>query len=129
MEKRMLLLGLVFIVVGLCSSGALASPMGPPVAGLEVGQFSVGVEYSSTDMDVSIDGTLTASATGLGEVSEDYSDTTNVESNMIFGNIGYGIYDYLEVFVRLGMADASFENVDSNYKFAYGFGTKAMSLI
>ena len=52
MEKKMLWLGLMLMVVGLCSSGALATTMGPPAAGLDAGQFGVGLGYSTSDIDI-----------------------------------------------------------------------------
>ncbi|MGB2866614.1 MAG: hypothetical protein WBC05_25005, partial [Sedimentisphaerales bacterium] len=52
MEKKMLWLGLMLMVVGLCSSGALASTLGPPAAGLDAGQFSIGLEASSSNTAV-----------------------------------------------------------------------------
>ena len=56
MEKRMLWLGLILMVFGLCSSGAFAASMGPPVAGLEGGKWSIGIDYANTDMTVASKG-------------------------------------------------------------------------
>ena len=144
MEKRMLWLGLMLMVVGLCSSGALATTMGPPVAGLDAGQFSVGLGYSTSDIGIDLDGkftdqwevvevedhiifgiTTTTTTQSPFTVERDFED--EAESDMILANLGYGVFDYLEVFVLLGMDDLSLDEgpLDSDDELAYGFGTKA----
>ncbi len=125
MRKRILLLGVVLMVVGLCASAALAlDPMGPPAAGLKKGQFSAGVDYSYSEMKLKFNeshysggGTLTPFK------SKDF------RMNKVYANIGYGITNNLEVFLRLGTADVAFRNNNSDYyngdyDFAIGFGTK-----
>jgi hypothetical protein len=113
----------VFVVVllmfGLAGSALALAPMGPPTAGLKTGQFRVGVEYSYSDEDM--------------EVESETID--NVTSNMIFGNLGYGIMDEWEVFVRLGMANVEADDVwgsgvdvSGDFQFAWGFGTKVTFL-
>lgn len=138
MEKKLLF---VLVAVGLCSTAALAlDPMGPPAAGLKPGQWSAGIDYSHSDMDLKID--------GKWSWHEDYYDSggyyedwdsgkfkdkiKGVKVNKIYANIGYGICDNWDVFVRLGGADGDFGgsiedvggNFDSDYVFAYGFGTR-----
>jgi len=114
MEKRILLLVVFLMGAGLWSSSALAlAPMGPPMASLEQGQFSAGVDYSFSEMDIEISGY------GLTWTEKD------IETNMIFANFGYGIAPNLEAFVRLGAANADFEGFSGDTQFAYGFGTKA----
>jgi len=135
MEKRILWLGLMLMVVGLCSSGALAASMGPPVAGLEAGKWSVGLDYAYTDMTVSEKGVYTESADIFVPPPDDARKTTpyemkdDFESNMLFVNFGYGISDKLEVFLRLGFSDIDFPTTDGDWDagsdFAYGLGAKA----
>jgi hypothetical protein len=133
MEKRMLWLGIVVVVVGLFSSGALATTMGPPVAGLEAGKFGVGIDYSNNDWTLDMDGDLTASGelvlggvvVDSGEESESIKDSVDFDSDMFFANLGYGVTDKVEVFARLGMADLGAEGFDSSQKFAWGLGAKA----
>ena len=130
MEKRMLWLGIVVMVVGLCSSGAFATTMGPPVAGLDAGQFSVGIDYSNSDVGVDADGKmkLHAESTLLPvpvSQSGDVKFEEDFESDMIFANIGYGASDNLEVFARLGMADLGADGYSSSQEFAWGLGAKA----
>ena len=113
MEKRILLLVVFLMAAGLWSSSALAlAPMGPPKASLEQGQFSAGVDYSFSEIDVEVSGY------GITFVGDD------VESNMVFANLGYGIAPNVEAFLRLGVADAESEGFSGDTEFAYGFGIK-----
>ena len=115
MEKKLLLVAVVLMVVALAGSAVLAlAPMGPPTAGLKTGQFRVGVEYSYSDVDMELDG----------------EELDGVSSNMIFGNLGYGIMDDWEVFVRLGVANVDIDDEDfsGDYGFAWGLGTKVTFL-
>jgi len=127
MEKKLRLLGVVLIVAMVAGSSALAlAPMGPPTAGLNQGQFRVGAEYGYSEMDLEID----ASTPGEGGTIVD------LESNMFFATLGYGVMDNWEFYVQLGVANAEFDKVegddgdddklgfDGDYGFAYGFGTK-----
>jgi hypothetical protein len=110
MKKRRLLL---VIVVGLCNTAAFGfAPLGPPTADLAEGQFRIGLDYAYSEAD------LEESALGLSATLK------NVESNMLMANLGYGVADNWEAFVRLGLADAEFESYDGDYELAYGFGTK-----
>jgi len=102
------------LIILIWSSQAMAlPPMGPPKADLEQGQYSVGSDYSFSVMDIELSGY------GLNVTQKD------VDSNMIFANLGYGIAPNLEAFVRLGAANAEFEGFSGDTEFAYGFGTKA----
>ena len=135
MEKRMLWLGIMLMVFGLCSSGAFAASLGPPVAGLEAGKWSIGIDYAYTDMTVSEKGVWTESAdifvpppadartTAPYEMKDDY------KSNMVFANFGLGISDKLEIFLRLGSSDLDVDveggDWDGGSDIAYGLGAKA----
>jgi hypothetical protein len=128
MEKKLRLLGVVWIVAMVAGSSALAlAPMGPPTAGLNQGQFRVGAEYGYSEMDLEID-------PNNWPVDGTIKD---LESNMFFATLGYGVMDNWEVYVQLGVANAEFDKMewsddpndekwgfDSDYEFAYGFGTK-----
>lgn len=113
MEKRMLLLVVALMVAVLWSSAAWAlRPMGPPMAGLEQGQYSVGFDFSYSKMNLEADG-------GTAE---------DVESLAYLANLGYGIADNYEAFIRLGLAGITVEDPDKDFEgdnqFAYGFGIK-----
>ena len=124
MAKKLLLLTVVFIVVALTGSAALAlAPMGTPTAGLKQGQFRAGVDYSFSETDLELK----------------WSDATDtikdLQSNGIWANLGYGLADMWEAFVRLGAANGEFDKIetaegdedvgfDGDYGFSFGFGTK-----
>lgn len=113
MEKKLLLVAVILMVVTLAGSAALAlAPMGPPTAGLKTGQFRVGVEYAYSDVDMELDG----------------DELDGVTSNMIFANLGYGVMDDWEGFVRLGAANVDVEDFSGDYGFAWGLGTKVTFL-
>jgi hypothetical protein len=124
MEKRILLLGVVLVTVSFCSSTAMALDyMGAPAAGLKKGQFSAGVDYAHSEMDLKLnEGNFTVGGTLL-------SFKSKFRMNKVYANIGYGICDKLEAFLRLGGADASFKNnngatLNGDTDFAIGFGVK-----
>ncbi len=145
--KRTLWLGIVIVVVGLFSSGALAASMGPPVAGLDAGQFSVGFDYSMSDIGIegsskeegkwTYEWSRVDDATGDvidsgEEVEDEWSDKDkfkeDVEIDMYLANLSYGVSDNLEVALLLGMADFEIGDdggFDGSSEFAYGFGVKA----
>ena len=113
MKKTLFLLVVPLIVAGLLSSFALAlSPIGPPMAGLKEGQSSWGFDFSDSDIDIK--------ATGLG-LSGTLEDT---DSQLYLANLGLGLLDNFELFVRLGMCDHEFQGYQGGSGFAYGFGTK-----
>jgi len=112
-RKRMLLLVVALMVAVLWSSAAWAlRPMGPPMAGLEQGQYSVGFDFSYGKMNIEADG---------GTIED-------AESSAYLANLGYGISDNCEAFIRLGFAGFDVDDPDKDFEgdnqFAYGFGTK-----
>ena len=135
MEKRMFWSGLIFMVVGLCSSGVFAASMGAPVAGLEAGKWSVGLDYAYTDMTVAVKADYIESVDVFvpppadAVATDSYEMKDDFESNMLFVNFGRGITDKLEVFLRLGFSDIDLSIAngewDAGSNFAYGLGAKA----
>lgn len=125
---KKLIIAMVIIVPW--STSALAfDPMGPPTAGLRKGQFSAGAEYVFSEIDVEADG-LTIDGLTFG-------DTTikNITSNKVYANIGYGLTNEWDVFLRLGVADADIDKSgnrsnlgsllgNSDFGFAVGGGAK-----
>ena len=122
MEKKLLLV--VLVVVGLCSTVALAlDPMGPPTAGLKKGQWSAGIEWASSDMTVK---------RVMPRWFEPKHEADIPEMSKIYANIGYGFADNVEAFVRLGAGAADYERTtyswdwegSGDYRFTYGGGVK-----
>ena len=128
MEKRILLLVVFLMVAGLWSSSALAlPPIGPPKAGLDKDQYSAAFEYGYSDMELegSYKLKLEAPTVPLSYSEKRKVDIDDFKSSMFFGNLGYGITDNWEAFVRLGAADVDGgDEREFGHGFAYGFGTK-----
>ena len=103
----------VTIMVLMCSQAFGLTLMGPPMAELEQGQKCVGFNLSYSEMD------LEEKALGLSATLED------VESFSYLVNLGYGVSDGWDFFVRLGLTDIEYEDFNGSSEFAYGFGTKA----
>lgn len=99
------------IVVLMCSQAHGLTFMGPPKAELEQGQYSLGIDYSFSDVD--------AEVSGYG-----VSWTEDIKTNTLFFNLGYGIADGWEGFLRLGIADVEADDFNGDNEFVYGFGTK-----
>jgi hypothetical protein len=117
MNKKLLLVVVVLTALALTGSALALAPMGPPTAGLKTGQFRAGADYSYSSLDLKIDW-------GSGSYT-----VKDVKVNMWAANIGYGITDELEGFVRLGAANAEvdkdeFGSANGDYQFAWGLGTK-----
>lgn len=108
--KRSIFYLIVLLVFGGRAFGL--APMGSLVPELSQSQWSLGFDYSYSRFDVEL--------SGLGLTWTE----SNVKSNMIFANLGYGISNDWEVFLRLGLADAEVGSFDTSAEFAYGFGTK-----
>jgi hypothetical protein len=141
MRVRVIMMGLVLVFV---SSSAFAL-IGTPTAGLEKGKWSVGANYtySSQDLDKTKidydwswvdylpDGTVDDSASG----SSSYKlEIRNLNTNLYYGRLGYGLMDQWEVYGQVGLADVKAEskseggtrwygnNLDN--ELAWGLGTK-----
>jgi hypothetical protein len=118
--------------VGLCGSATLAmDPLGPPTAGLKQGQWSIGLEYSYSQMD------FEASSVQIGGSSYDDYDIESAKVNKVYANLGYGVLDNWEVFGRIGGSSVDFTSeiwdwYSSDYQMpfegdmgtAWGVGTK-----
>lgn len=133
---KILLSALVLMIAGLSGSNVFAlDMMGSPTAELEVNMFSGGLEYSLSKMDVDlIEGDLDLFQNGTFQTGPVESITIkDLKVNTLYANIGYGIFENYEVFVRMGAAHGNFgdslwnerEEFDNNYNFAIGAGAKA----
>ena len=109
--------------------------MGPPVAGLEWGQVEAGMNFTISKMDLELNGGL----------YDDYFDGIWIDSgealdvkfkdfkiNRAYANIGYGLMDGVEGFLRIGGANGKFddsiwlneEEFTSGAEFAFSGGVK-----
>ena len=135
--RSSLLVVLALIMVGPGGQIALAlDQMGPPVAGLEQGQFQVGVDFSYSEMDLELDnGTYVELLDGAFPIAGEATSFTlkDFEATKTFVNLGYGFSDIVEGFLRVGGTKGQFgdsigedgEEFDSGNNLAVGGGLKA----
>jgi hypothetical protein len=93
--------------------------IGPPRADLKQGGVGIGFNYSYSREDVEFRGQL------LGWPTK--ATFEDVESNKYYGNMTFGLADYLNVFVRLGAADVDYDDLsfDASPDPYWGYGIKA----
>lgn len=142
MEKRMLVVA-VITAVGVFSSAAIAGgPLGPPKAFVGHGKWLVDVEYAHEDID------LTSCGKGLffdwngsdpieGRITK--FGIEDLESDMFFGSLAYGLCDTWDLYARLGAANAKDKleafgtalslpgesyDFSGSHGFAWGVGTR-----
>jgi hypothetical protein len=128
---------MMLLAVGLAAPAALGlDPMGPPTTSHKQGRFTAGIDYSYSNMDLELnDGRWIEYLDGLFSDSGQAQSFTlnNLKMNKAYVNLGYGIVDNLELFLRLGAAQADFgdsiwednEQFDSGAELALGAGMRA----
>ena len=96
---RRSLLGLVLFVMALCNLPALGLDfMGAPCASLEQGQYSIGFNYSYSDMDIDIKGSYFGNYAGsIVELPKE------IKINKYYGVLGYGIRQNWDAYLMLGV--------------------------
>lgn len=117
--NRMLL---SIVVVGMfCSAAFALVPMGPPMAGLPQGGYSVGVGYAFSDMNLEVSGPVS----GGGEAV-----INDIQNDMYYLCLGYGISDDWTLYGGIGAVNAEFtadgagNDFEGDTGFAFGIGTK-----
>ena len=107
--KASFILALIVIFVSV-SPVAMAGTVGSPKATVEQGSFQVGAEIDLWERDMEVE-------TG---------DEGEVEGKKILVDGTYGISDKIDVFAKIGMADAKIDDIDFEYDMdiAYGIGDK-----
>jgi hypothetical protein len=146
MGKKIPLFTLVSVALGVCCSAAPAgSPMGPPRALVGHHRWVVDFEYAHQKIDLGTCGQCTEVYDPLWWDNPFTSSARfkikDLKSDMFFGSLGYGVRENVDVFVRLGAADAKDEigpidfttcpdcehyfGFDGGSGFAWGFGAKA----
>ena len=140
---------LAVISVGLAlavwtATASAGAPLGPAMATLEQGETSLGFEFAQETMTLSASGNCVESVLGGGtDAYTQKFEIEDLESNMFFARLTYGLTDQWDVYLRLGAADgqddlnlkggtglltgagASTIAMDGGYGFAYGVGTRA----
>jgi len=135
--RKIWLLGLTLMIIGLGGSNVFALDlMGPPVNELEKGMFRGGIDYSSSTMELKlIEGQSSVHINGefYGRSIVESITIEDFKVNTLYANVGYGIDENYEVFLRMGVANATFgdslweesEEFDNKYNFAISAGAKA----
>jgi len=131
-------LGFAIVIIYISGSAVFAlSPMGPPASGLKQEDFKIGADFSHSEIDLKFnDGEYFEYLDGWFDASGAEPDLKlkNVKINTVYVNLGYGVTDFFEVFLRLGGTNARFsgstfwpsgEEFESNTDFAIGGGFKA----
>lgn len=146
MRKTVASLAVGLIIVGALSSVAFALPMmGPPKAMVGQEQWSIGLGYSYSQMDLEASG-KSREDPGSGVWAPWQSskhDVLDLTSNIVLGQLGYGVAENLDVFLYLGASDAQddmketlsegipgdkYTGLDAGFGLAYGFGARATFL-
>ena len=146
MEKKISFITLVSVALSVCCSAALAgSPMGPPRALVGHRRWVVDFEYAHQKIDLETCGHCTQVYDPLWWdnpfTSSSKFEIKDLKSDMFLGSLGYGLRENVDVFVRLGAADAKDEigpiefttcpecehyfDFDGGSGFAWGLGTRA----
>lgn len=124
------LLAVAIVVLCFCGSVTFAlDPIGSPAGTLKRGQFAIGADYSFSKMDFKAKGRSILTIYNLtnGDIigiqsQEQRLSLDGVKVHKAYTNLGYGITDSLEAFLRLGAANAEWKG-DSDTHFSFGFRT------
>jgi len=108
--KNVLYLLCIVVVAGLLSSSAQAlTPIGPPAATLDKGQFAAGFGYSHWKGDFEV------SALGYTAIAKD------IEVGSYLANLVYGINANWELQIDLGVSETEYQGFESTGDFTGGF--------
>jgi hypothetical protein len=144
MMKKTILVGLLMVALSLPSIGWAATVGNIAETQGALGKFSLGLEYDGVfdrDMDwksgsltvTGPDGTVTESFPFPGDRIEDME----IDSNRVFLKGALGLHPNVDIFLKLGMADANWEakynepgypdekiEFEDDWDFAWGIGAK-----
>ena len=113
MKTVLFLLCFSVVLSGLLSSSALAlTPIGPPVATLDRGQFAAGFGYGYSELDIEVH------SLGISVIAEDQEVTT------YFANLFFGLDAAWELQVDIGSSNYDVEGSSGSDDFAFGLGLK-----
>lgn len=127
--RKSQLAGAIIVLCFCCSAGFALDPLGSASDKLQKGQFGIGVDYSDSDIDFKAKGrsnleiynVTIGSLVGI-QSEKQRLDLDGVEVQKAYANLGYGITDNLEAFLRLGAADADWRD-DGDTHFSFGLRT------
>ena len=134
-------LSFVFTLICLsCPTSFGLDLMGPPASDLEFGQLQIGIDYSYGEVDLELNnGRYITYLDGWFDDagSKNSYSLKNMRVRKFYANLGYGLAYNLDSFIRIGGANARFDNsafspefwpggqeFDSHTDFSVGFGLK-----
>jgi len=127
--KKPLLAVAIAVLCFCCSVTFALDPIGSPAGTLKRGQFGIGADYSFSDIDFKAKGrnilTIYNLTNGyiIGTQSqEQHLSLDGIKVHKAYANLGYGITDSLEAFLRLGAANAEWKD-DGDTHFSFGLRT------
>jgi hypothetical protein len=123
------LAGVIIVLCFCCSASFALDPLGSASDKLKKGQFAIGVDYSNSDMDFKAKGrsnlaiynVTIGSLVGI-QSEKQRLNLDGVEVQKAYANLGYGITDNLEAFLRLGASDTDWRD-DGDTHFSFGLRT------
>ncbi len=143
MQRKIAPLAVILIVLGVCSSVVSALPlMGPPRALIGQDQWNIGLGYSYSQMDLEASGKSREDpGTGIwGPWLSSKHDIKDLTSNVVLGQLGYGVSESVDISLYLGVSDAQddmkestagvypgdkYTGMDCGFGFAWGLGARA----
>jgi hypothetical protein len=102
MKKTLIVMSMLFLAALSVDVSAIGN-IGAPTAELRAGQWSVGGDYSYSDIDLD-----TGRTKGIHSISGPFDtafEFDDVKTNFYYATLGYGLADNWEVYGRLGIAD------------------------
>lgn len=119
------------------------TPLSSPRAVAGDQKWLIGFGLGHQSMDLQLDGSYSETVTGVGTQSApgEY-DMDNLKKTMVFGQFGFGLHEKWDLFLQLGLSDASGDvklapsgtplyiangeqfEYDSSMSFAWGLGTR-----
>jgi hypothetical protein len=132
--KALLVISAVISMV--YSSAYALAPMGPPKSILEQDQWSLGLEYGLSEMDIETS-KGTATEAGIPDPFPKQFEIDGLKSNMIYANLGLGTSGSWDIYMRLGLSDAradideklpgtaQYNGSGGDFGFGWGIGTRA----
>jgi hypothetical protein len=105
MNNRLFCIAVLILCLSSSITMALA-PIGPPVVNLEKGQWSIGFDYSDTEIDFKL-----KNIQGTSFFTRNKANEVEIENTM--GKLCYGINDNWQVFAGFGVAKAEYEEMVS----------------
>jgi len=118
MKKTSLITIMLFLVLLSVDVFAIGN-IGTPTAGLKARQWSIGADYTYSDIDLDVSKWKHTNSDGDPVLLLPFK-FEDVKTNFYYATLGYGLTDSWEVYGRLGAADIKAEASWSDYSTEWG---------